>query len=215
MKFYTRTFDNQKKLALRADQVGKQKYLVGHAAIFEVDSKPIYENGIGFIERLAKKCFSQALKTAPDVTFNVNHDDTQLLGRTANGSLELHEDNIGLAFRVRLPDTQLARDTWEMVNEGLTVDCSFAFSMDPNDEGNETWSMRGNKDIRTINRIGWLFDTCVTLHGAYGEPSVKARNKSLQYRSGAYGISAPDTLESQTLKIDLKKMRNQILMKRR
>lgn len=214
MKFYTRTFDNQKKLALRADQVGKQKYLVGHAAIFEVDSKPIYENGIWFIERLAKGSFSKALSTDPDVTFNVNHDDSQLLGRTENGSLELSEDNIGLAFKVKLPDTTLARDTWEMVNEGLTVDCSFAFAMDPNDSGNETWTMRGNKDIRTINRIGYLFDTTVCLHGAYDAPTLQARNKALQYRSGSYGISASNTLESQPLKIDLKKIRNNILRRR-
>src|SRR6185503_2093446 len=64
---------------------------------------------LGFREVLQKNCFSESLKENPVAAFR-DHSPEMLLGKTQSNTLEVSEDQKGLAFRVKLPDTSYAND---------------------------------------------------------------------------------------------------------
>src|SRR6185437_15993750 len=92
---------------LRAESQGDEMSLVGYAALFNSESK----NLGAFRERIKPGAFTRSLNEGADVKALVNHDPSQLLGRTKNGTLKLEQDDRGLKFRVVLnPQSQAHRD---------------------------------------------------------------------------------------------------------
>lgn len=82
---------------------------------------PFYE----YIERTA---FNKTLADGFDVKALYGHDYNNVLGRVKNGSLSLDNRDDGLYIRVKLPQTRLAEDTWNLVREGYISGMSFGFS---------------------------------------------------------------------------------------
>ena len=71
-----------------------------------------------------------------------------LLGKTQSSTLTVSEDDKGLAFRVKLPDTSYANDLVALMERGDSYECSFAFRPLPD---GETWSQLANGEVlRTI-----------------------------------------------------------------
>ena len=83
--------------------------ITGYAARFNVWSEPIC--GM-FLEKIRKGAFAKTIKEA-DIRSLFNHDPNYILGRTANGTLLLEEDNKGLHYDNYLPDTSYAHDLKE------------------------------------------------------------------------------------------------------
>ena len=70
------------------------------------DSRIMRRAGGGkFIEQIVPKTFERALGKAKNVEVRFNH--SAALGSTKDGSLELHEDNIGLYARARITDSDV------------------------------------------------------------------------------------------------------------
>lgn len=108
------------KAELRAD--GSQKRIGGYAATFNRQSK----NLGGFIEVVDPVAFNQARGDGwPDVIARYNHDDNQLLGTTAAGTLRMGLDSYGLSYDV-LPPASMSHVT-ELVERGDVRKSSFAF----------------------------------------------------------------------------------------
>src|SRR6185295_11760977 len=97
--------------------------MVGYAAKYDKLSQDLG----GFLEKLAPGCFNDVMED--DTRCLRNHDDDNLLGRTASGTLELILDKIGLMYACELPDTQVGRDTAEMIRRGDMSGSSFQFSI--------------------------------------------------------------------------------------
>ena len=95
----------------------------GYAAVFNVRS----ENLGGFVEVISKNAFRETLKTQ-DVLGLFNHDMNLLLGRTSNGTLSLHEDDHGLRYSLKLPDTSVGRDVAELLRSRTITGSSFGFN---------------------------------------------------------------------------------------
>uniref|UniRef100_UPI001642DB95 HK97 family phage prohead protease n=3 Tax=Bacillaceae TaxID=186817 RepID=UPI001642DB95 len=70
-----------------------------------------------------------------------------------SGRLELEIDGIGLKFRFKPSDTSYARDLMENIRSGVINQCSFAFSLDYNDQEPDEWRINEDEDIyeRRIN----------------------------------------------------------------
>lgn len=81
----------------------------------------------GFVEQVGRSAVSKSLADGVDVMARYNHDDNALLGRTSSGTLVLREDDEGLEYEVRLPDTQPARDLYALAARGDVSQSSFAF----------------------------------------------------------------------------------------
>lgn len=126
----------------------------------------------GFREQILPEAFDEVLAKNPDVHFVWDHDTRYVLARTANGTLTLSTDNIGL-----LIDAQVGQYSWskdlKLALERRDIDQgSFAFTVSP--EGDD-WDYAEDGTItRTIRKLDGLFDVTVTAKGAYPQTSLAA-----------------------------------------
>lgn len=145
--------------------------ITGYAAVF--DSETVIGGGEwGFREKIAKGAFSEAIKTS-DVRALFNHEEEYVLGRTKSGTLRLMEDERGLKVEIDPPDTQDARDLIKKMQRGDIDQMSFAFTMEG---GVQTWDETGDMPLRTIEKIGALWDVSVVTFPAYPDTEAAARS---------------------------------------
>lgn len=169
-------------VAVRATD-GNDFALVGVAASYGVDSAPIPGSPAGtpFVERIQRGAFARALRQKQDVKCLKNHDHNYILGRTKNGTLQLHDTDEGLAFRCQLDKrNSMHGDLYASVKRGDIDSCSFAFAVVP---GGEKWS--NDYRQRTLTDVD-LFDVSAVTFPAYPTGTkVDARN----LRSGLYTLT--------------------------
>jgi HK97 family phage prohead protease len=172
-----RSFKPTEQTQFRASEdteTGK-KYLEGYAAVFNNRSKLIADWGANYYEILERSAFDEVLKDeALDTVFAVQHNRGDILGRTTSGTLVMSTDDVGLRFKVELPDTQLAHDTYELVKRGDLAENSFAFGLSEG-EGYE-WSETEEGDaLRTISSVSRLVDVSLVTDAAYSNTTIEAR----------------------------------------
>lgn len=144
-----------------------ENVIEGYAAVFNKDS----EDFGGWHERIAPGAFSSVLKD--DAVALFNHDMNLILGR--NGvNVTLSEDNVGLKYTVKLPDTQLGKDTRQLIKDGIISKSSFAFTV-----GEQEWTHPKEEkapSVRTIKKIKRLYDVSPVTSPAYPDATVGARS---------------------------------------
>lgn len=148
---------------LRAEVAGDT--LAGHAAVFDQVARVP-----GHYERLDRSAFDRVLETS-DARFLVNHNPDHVLGRQGAGTLRLRTDDVGLAFEVDLPDTQIARDVRELVRRGDLDGGSFGFV-----PGDDTWTLAPDGvQLRTHTSIDRLLDASIVTYPAYAGTDMVLR----------------------------------------
>lgn len=150
----------------------------GYALKFDKPSN-VMGFGSSFVETLDKRCLDDT--DMSDVVATFNHDVSKILGRTG-ANLELNKDDIGLRFKLALPDTTIARDVLENIRAGILKQCSFAFDLPDNPEA-ENWGKSDKDGIdyeRTIRSIAHLYDVSVVTTPAYDDTSVSVGSRSLE-----------------------------------
>lgn len=113
----------------------------GYAAVFNSPSEPL-----PFTEVIAPGAFKKSLQGRHRMMLLWNHDTSQPLASTRNGSLKLVEDNVGLRVSATLPNTTLGRDIAEQIRSGLTDAMSFGFQVK-----RDSWSQDGS--TRTLHEV--------------------------------------------------------------
>jgi HK97 family phage prohead protease len=94
----------------------------GYAAVFNKQSR----NLGGFVEVIDPATFNKSRGDGwPEVIARYNHDDNQLLGTIAGGTLRLSIDDTGLLYEVDPPKSRA--DILELVQRGDVRKSSFAF----------------------------------------------------------------------------------------
>jgi HK97 family phage prohead protease len=166
---------------LRASKSEKGLTIVARAVKYGALSLPNVP-APGCVERIAPGCFAKSLANNDEVVALVNHDPSQILGRTRNGSLQLLDDENSLRFAVRLnPNVQAHRDVHALVSDGTLSECSFAFS-DVQDEWSDGSDDRGNRcKVRTI-RSAKIHDVSIVTNAAYSGGATDAQARCLAYR---------------------------------
>jgi len=152
---------------------------------FEICARAIKYNAIsqdlgGFVERIAPGCFSDSLSAGDEIVCLVNHNSSEILGRTRNGTLSISDSPTALTFRCKLnKNVQAHRDLYELVKDGTISECSFAFLCDK-----QTWDDSGTVPLRTVQH-GRLMDVSVVVSPAYsdGATLAEARSKKEQQNS--------------------------------
>jgi uncharacterized protein len=156
------------KIELRAAKNGSGPgNLVGYAAKYNKLSQDLG----GFFEKLAPGCFNSVMED--DVCCLRNHADDNLLGRTLSGTVGLMLDDVGLKYECELPDTTCGRDTAEMIRRGDMRGSSFSFNIAM--DGQE-WDWDGPRPMRTITKIGRLYDVSPVTNPAYLDTEVDMRS---------------------------------------
>ena len=167
-----RTFGQELKVETRAEGDGKS--LVGYAAVF--DSNSVEMGGfLRFTESIQRGAFARTLRENQDVRGLLDHDTSQVIGRTVAGSLTLEEDDYGLRATFTPPDTFDARRAVEMVNAGLITNMSFGF-----ETVNDKWSIRDGIDHRELLDVN-LFEVSLVTFPAYPATSIGVRSLQAIY----------------------------------
>lgn len=161
---------------LRASQSGKKMTVGGYAAKYNVRSHMLKG---GFKERVMRGAFDSAIKRGDDVVATFNHSKDAILGRTSSGTLTLRSDNVGLRFDCDLPDTQIGRDTYTLVQRGDLNSCSFGFlgttdSWDTEDDFDDD-AISARVAVRSITNFRKIDDISIVASPAYPNTEVSAR----------------------------------------
>jgi HK97 family phage prohead protease len=143
---------NHVNLEVRAD--GDGMTFEGYAAVFNSPSEPL-----PFTEVIKPGAFRKSLQGRHRMMLLWNHDASQPLASTRNGSLRMVEDEIGLKVTATLPNTQLGRDISEMVRTNLIDAMSFGFRVK-----RDSWSADGS--VRTLEEVA-IFESSLVSFPAY------------------------------------------------
>ena len=163
----------------------------GYAAAFNARSRDLG----GFTEIIRPGAFKRSLDRGDDVFCLINRDPNQVLGRRANGTLEVEEDSYGLKFRCTLnPNSQMARDAYAAIKRGDYSECSFAFTVDPED--GDDWTdieENGKRSARRSLKNVTLMDVSAVAYPAYSGnvTSVGARSADYAAKTATKTPTAP------------------------
>ena len=128
----------------------------GYAAVFDSYSEDLG----GFIEIIKQGAFDDVLND--DVRAFYNHSDSFLLGRVSSGTLRVWQDETGLGYEVKMPNTTYANDLIELMRRGDVNQSSFAFLV-----GRDRWEKRNGKNVRIIEKVSRLIDVSPVVLPAY------------------------------------------------
>jgi len=145
----------------------ESKKIKGHAAVFDKWSEDLG----GFREKIRPGAFKKTIKEA-DVRALFNHDPNFVLGRNKAGTLELSEDEKGLAISIEPPDTQWARDLTTSIERGDIDQMSFGFRT-----VKDQWTtpQDGKENQRELLEVE-LFDVSPVTFPAYPQTDVGVRS---------------------------------------
>lgn len=151
----------------------------GYAAVWDAE----FRMSEDYIETVKKGAFAKTLTEQPDIRLTINHDANLIVARTSNGSLEVWEDEKGLAFKADLSknvggETTYVTDLKRNLKSGLLKQCSFMFDVI---RRNRQELDDGSVRIELIECSLAEGDVSIVTYPAYVETSVMLR--SLQ-RSG-------------------------------
>lgn len=151
----------------------------GHAAMFDQE----YDCGY-WDETVKRGAFAQSIQ-GEDVCCLWQHDMGKPLGRTTNKTLELKEDETGLAIRCDMAPTSYAKDLQTLIDRKDITQMSFSFTprsyiaTDSKGEQHEmdgdTWSFTNNRWKRQLINVR-LYDVSPVAFGANPNTDVSARS---------------------------------------
>lgn len=124
-RFFLNTALKYSVAAPDAPEIGTLK---GYATKFNV---PSHDRG-GYRDLFRPGVFGDSVMESNgfDVKALFDHDHDRYLARTRNETLRLDSDDIGLRFELDLPNTQLGRDTAELLKRGDIAGMSFGYMPD-------------------------------------------------------------------------------------
>lgn len=147
------------------DGVKDENIIEGYAAVFNKDSVDFG----GWHERIAPGAFTGVTKD--DAVALFNHDMNLVLGRN-KVNVTISQDDTGLKYKIKLPDTSLARDLKQLVKEGIIHQSSFAFTV-----AEQEWKHSEKApSVRMITKIKRLYDVSPVTSPAYPDATVGARS---------------------------------------
>lgn len=162
----------------------------GYVNAVERNSKPLNSRLGGFVERINKGAFADAIKQNSDIHVLLNHDWTRDLGSTAKGNLELNEDSIGLHARAEIYD----EDVINKARNGELVGWSFGFTDNDVDTETDPDTKLPLRKVRSLN----LYEVSILDNSrtpAYEGTLINARDKQVQF----YGVDMIDKVQVRDL----------------
>lgn len=110
-----------------------------------------------------------------DVIMQYDHQG-RVFARVKNGTLELTPDEHGLRIRADLSGTEIGRQLFEEINGGYTNKMSFGFTV-AGENRKRSKDAEGNTILlRTITKIGKLFDVSAVSMPANDATEISARS---------------------------------------
>jgi len=185
-------FDRKIEHEVREDQSTKAKNLVirGYAIVFN-DPVEIYDAYYGkFTETITRD--SLTTTDLSKVYLLWNHDTSLVLGRS-DVNLRLEVDDKGLFYEAVLPNTQSARDAYNLLEAGIVDGMSMGFhSEDFIDRST------GNRIIKTIND---LYEISIVPFPAYEDTVAMVKREIEKQSTSKEDNRSDDAMKELNLKI--------------
>jgi Escherichia/Staphylococcus phage prohead protease len=156
---------------LRLSGDDKEPVLSGYIAIFNQLSDDLG----GWREKIAPGAFAETIKTQ-DIRALWNHENDLVLGRNTAGTLELSEDETGLTFKNRPPDTTWFRDRVVSLKRKDVTGSSFGFYKDADEWGTEPDGTR----VRTLKKVTLVEVSPGVTFPAYPQASTEVARRSME-----------------------------------
>ena len=148
----------------------ESRHIEGYGSVFNERSLDLG----GFVEMIAPGAFDGVIERS-DVKCYLDHNPEKgILARSRNGkgSLSLVIDEKGLKYSFDAPKTNLGDEVVEGIKRGDYSQSSFAFTVD-----DEVWTKEADGTyLRTITKIGGLYDVSIVANPAYEGTSVALRS---------------------------------------
>lgn len=148
----------------------ESRHIEGYGSVFNERSLDLG----GFVEMIAPGAFDGVIERS-DVKCYLDHNPGKgILARSRNGkgSLSLVVDEKGLQYSFDAPHTNLGDEVVEGLKRGDYSQSSFAFTVD-----DEIWTKEEDGTyLRTITKIGGLYDVSIVANPAYEGTSVALRS---------------------------------------
>ena len=148
----------------------ESRHIEGYGSVFNERSLDLG----GFVEMIAPGAFDGVIERS-DVKCYLDHNPGKgILARSRNGkgSLSLVIDEKGLQYSFDAPHTNLGDEVVEGLKRGDYSQSSFAFTVD-----DEVWTKEADGTyLRTITKIGGLYDVSIVANPAYEGTSVALRS---------------------------------------
>lgn len=155
-------------LELRGEE--ESRHIEGYGSVFNSRSLDLG----GFQEIIAPGAFDGVIERS-DVKALLDHNaERGILARSRNGkgSLSLELDERGLKYSFDAPHTNLGDEVVEGLKRGDYSQSSFSFTVE-----SESWTKEEDGSyLRTINKIGNLYDVSIVANPAYTDTSVALRS---------------------------------------
>lgn len=157
---------------LRAEKESEGPVISGYFAVFNSETE-LYP---GVTEEIAPEAFERSLKDGADVRALINHDTSQVLGRTKANTLTLKADDHGLygEIKVNTEDSD-AMNLYSRIQRGDVDQCSFGFDIIQED----TEKREGGSYHYTIRDLILYEVSCCTFP-AYPQTAIEAREKQIE-----------------------------------
>ena len=160
-------FPNTELRAYKSED-GDKMAVEGYAIVFNSESRDLG----GFTEIVAPNALDGALERNTDVLALYGHDYQNVLGRQSAGTLKLSKDERGIKFNLDLPNTQLGRDVYTLVERGDLKGNSFGFTVN-----RDNWDKdKSGKVVRTIEEVKDLFEISIVSLPAYEATELTMRS---------------------------------------
>lgn len=135
----------------------------GYAAIYDAESSEL-----GYFREVYRAgCFAESLSN--DIRALVDHDSARIIARTANGTLALFDEPVGLRAEIAPSNTQAGRDISESVRRGDVDGMSLGFYV-----VDDKWSMKDGAPFRELLKVD-LFDVSIVTFPAYESTTAYVR----------------------------------------
>ena len=148
----------------------ESRHIEGYGSVFNERSLDLG----GFVEMIAPGAFDGVIERS-DVKCYLDHNPEKgILARSRNGkgSLSLVVEEKGLQYSFDAPHTNLGDEVVEGLKRGDYSQSSFAFTVD-----DEVWTKEADGTyLRTITKIGGLYDVSIVANPAYEGTSVALRS---------------------------------------
>ena len=171
MRKNNREYRNMTPLEVRAEE-NEEKVVEGFATTFNEPYTLYSDSDLIYREQVAPEAFENT--DMSDVIMQYDHEG-RVFARTNNGTLELRTDDHGLHIRADLGGTEIGRQLFEEIEGGYTNKMSFGFTV-TGEERKTTKDADGHITVlRTITKIGKLFDVSAVSLPANDATEISAR----------------------------------------
>ena len=163
-------------LAVKENDDADEKMIVrGYASTFNEPYTLFEYEGIKYQEQVDSHAFDEA--DMSDVIFQYNHEG-RVFARNSNNTLAVFPDERGLAIEADLGGTEIGRNLYVEIKGGYTTKMSFGFRVT-----GDKWEERKAEDgtviqLRTITKIGKVYDVSAVSIPANDATSISVRNLS-------------------------------------